>query len=65
MLSRRRSSEISPTASLAVDQRVAERLLGGVDHALVGRDLGDVELPAIYRSIVPSRRIFRCSCMMP
>jgi len=30
----------------------------------IGRDMGG-ELDGHQRSIVPSRRIFRCSCMMP
>ena len=47
-----------------VEQRLADRLPGGVDHPLVGGDPGNVR-GEHQRSIVPSRRIFRCSCRIP
>ena len=43
-------------------ETIAERRLGRVDDAFVGGIFG---IGRRHRSIVPARRIFRCSCMMP
>jgi hypothetical protein len=44
------------------NERIADRRAIGVNEALAGPDHGSRHP---HRSIVPSRRIFRCSCMMP
>jgi hypothetical protein len=53
--------------ALRLDQRVSDRRLGRVDNAFIRSHLRDVggELGGHQRSIVPSRRIFRCSCRIP
>ena len=47
-----------------IEQSVAERLPGSVDNAFIRSHLRNVgcELDGHQRSMVPSRRIFRCSC---
>ena len=46
----------------SIDKIVAQRLARGLDHALV-RSI--FRSGVAHRSTVPTRRIFRCSCMMP
>ena len=47
------------------DQGLAERLADGIDHAFAAGETRRGMKNQAHRSIVPTRRIFRCSCITP